>query len=678
MTDYSKDSKTIAVTTINADHGTFITNGDVDFISIVSNESGPYNTSVTLLARENGAYRDSQVINYNRTPLNQTFTQPIIYMTLGNIQTTADLIARINTLYGRALSTDDVISESVVPAPVSDTVALFTLKAAPGSLAYTGTVDVYFTTTAALREWIRSPTYEYSVDATSISISGSLIRAEDEVLLGKKGTVTPNANTVALTLNDAGTFSLVASLPSSNKVIARFNQGQLTEVLGPSGETSYDSTGNLLPAMPSLPPAFDSLMATFDYSGTISSGKMLFTTDYSVEEFFYPFGYAYYVDTVNGNNTADGLTQATALKSLSAALNKSPMATTIYLKGGTTDTLETVINARQLTLISKDNSPAILSGALSVTAWATAAQTNTYSFATPAGVAGVVDYSLVNSLGEPARLPLAVSAAALGTLNTGGYFSDGTTLYVRTANGRKPDADVKVIKSNTGVAVTGKSVIYLGNINVVDTHFGIVAESLDTTNKPTVYGKDLLVKTTASLSNVNAFGANVYLENVVGQYGLTGGSSYGGDRQSISLGIASEFIELNCSFSGFSVAGSVGSTAKRNSKGIRFNSTYQHCNGFLVQDFGVGTATANFNVYAANNQLTDVKAGALFASGSDTSGVDGRSVQLILSTIASNPNAFTFVTLGNGEQHLYDAPVGPLAQYGKASPYNFVYSALNQ
>lgn len=677
MTDYSKDSKSILVATVNADHGTFITNGDVDFISVVSNSSGPYNTSVTMLAREGGAYRDSQTINFNRTSLDQTFTQPIIYMTLGNIQTTADLIERINTLYGRALSADDIIAETVTPAQVSDSVSLFTLKAATGSLAYTGTVDVYFTTVANLRQWIRYPTYEFSTDAVSLSTSGSLVRGEEEMLIGKKGTVTPDANSLALTLNPAGTFALTSSLPSTNKLIARFNQGQLNEVLGPSGETSYDSTGALLPALPVLPPAFDSLMSTFDYSGAVSGGKMYFTTDYSVEEFFYPFGYAYYVDTVNGNNTADGLTQATAVKSLNVALNKTPMATTIYLKGGTTDTLDTVINARQLTLISKDSTPAILSGALTVTAWATAVQTNTYSFATPTAVAGVVDYSLANSLGEPTRLPLVSSAAALGTLTTGGYFSDGTTLYVRTANGRKPDSDIKVIRSNTGVAVTGKSVVYLGNINIVDTHFGIVAESLDATNKPIVYGKDLLVKTTTSLANVNAFGANVYLENVVGQFGLTGGSSYGGDRQSISLGIASEFIELNCSYSAFSVAGSVASTAKRNSKGIRFNSTYQNCNGFLVQDFGVGTATANFNVYASGNQLTDVKAGALFASGSDTTGVDGRSVQLILSTISSNANAFTFATLGTGEQHLYDAPVGPVAQYGKASPYNFIYSSIN-
>lgn len=680
MTDYSFDSKTIVLNAINADKGTFILASDVDFISVTKNTTGPYNTSANMVARESGHFRDNVVINYNRVPLSKTFSQPLVFMALGNIATTADLVARINSQYGRNLSVDDVYIEPVSASAINQTISVFTLKASNSSLAYTDSVDVYFSTSAALKEWVRSPNYQFSVDGKTFTFDGTALRTTDALLLGKKGTMVPTNDTVAVAMSPTAAFGLIDAYPASDVVRARLQQGQIVEILGPSGETSYDSLGQLLPAMPVLPPAFDALSNVFLYSGKLVGNHMNFTSDYTVTDFYVPFGTVYYVDNVAGSDSADGLTPATAVKSINAAMVKLPQANVMVLKSGGTYSMTPTINSRQIAfVVSEPGSKATISGGVLNSVWTAAAQTSTYSTPVSTAIAGVVDYAMADANGAPYRLPLAASVNALGTMTGGGYFTDGTKLSVRTSNGRQPDASLIPIKADTGLAITGNSTIYLSDVILKDTAYGLVAESLDASNKPTVYLHNVQLTTTTSLSNMNAFGANVYSENVTAQYGFKGGSFYGGDRQSISLGISSQFIEKNCTFANFmtgAVGSCLGSTAQRGSVGIRFGSVYQNCNGFPIQDFGAGTATANFDPFTQANSVTDVKAGALMASGNDTAGLDGRCVQLILSSVSSNQSKFTYVTLGNGEQHLYDTPVGPVAQYGKPSPYNFLYSSL--
>lgn len=680
MTDYSFDSKTIVLNAINADKGTFILASDVDFVSVTKNTTGPYNTSTNMVARESGHYRDNVVINYNRTPLSKTFSQPIVFMALGNIATTADLIARINAQYGRNLSVDDVYLEPVVPSTVNADISVFTLKAANASLAYTDGVDVYFSSSAALKDWIHYPNYQYAADGKTFTFDGTALRTADTLLLGKKGTMAPTNDSVAIAMSPSATFGLLDAYPVSDVVRARLQQGQLVEILGPSGETSYDSLGQLLPALPTLPPVFDALANVFLYSGTLAANHMNFSSDYTVTDFYVPFGNVYYVDSVAGVDSADGLTPQTPVKSINAALVKLPQANVVVLKSGGTYSMTPAVNSRQIAfVVSEPGNQAVISGGILNPTWTAAAQTSTYSTPVSTGIAGVVDYALADANGAPFRLPLAANVNALGTMTGGGYFTDGTKLSVRTPNGRQPDASLVPIKADTGLLITGNSTVYLSDVILKDTAYGLVAESLDASNKPTVYLHNVQLTTTTSLSNMNAFGANLYSENVTAQYGFKGGSFYGGDRQSISLGISSQFIEKNCTFANFmtgAVGSCLGSTAQRGSVGIRFDSVYQNCNGYPIQDFGVGTATANFNPFALSNSVTDAKTGALMASGNETPGLDGRCVQLILSSVSANQTKFTYVTLGSGEQHLYDTPVGPVAQYGKASPYNFLYSSL--
>lgn len=680
MTDYSPDSKTIVLNAINAAHGSFILPSDVDFLSVTKNTTGPYNTSANMVARESGHYRDSVVVNYNRVPLSKSFSQPLVFMALGNVATTADLVTRINTQYGRNLSVDDVYLEPVVASTINEVISVFTLKAANQSLAYIDGVDVYFSTSAALKEWVRFPNYQFSVDGKTFTFDGTALRTVDTLLLGKKGTMAPTNDTVAVAMSPSAAFGLVDAYPVTDVVRARLQQGQIVEILGPSGETSYDSLGQLLPAMPVLPPAFDALSNVFTFTGEVVNGRMDFSSDYTVSDFYVPFGNVYYVDNLAGSDSADGLTPATAVKSINAALTKVPLANVVVLKSGGTYSMSPSINSRQVAFVTSDpDSSALITGGLITPTWTAAAQTSTYSTPVSTAIISVVDYAVSDSYGSPARLPLAGSQNLLGTMTGGGYFTDGTKLYVRTPNGRQPDAQLVAIKSDTGIQVMGNSTVYMKNILLKDTAYGVVAESVDVTNKPTVYLDNVLVQTTATLSCINAFGANVYSEKVVGLYGFKGGSFYGGDRQSISLGVSSQFIEKDCQFGNFmtgAVGSCIGTTAQRGSIGIRFNTTYVNCNGFLIQDFGVGTATANFNAYASNNSVTDVKGGALVVSGNDTPGLDGRCTQLILSDASSNQTKFTYVTLGNGEQHLYNTPVGPVAQYGKPSPYNFLYSSL--
>lgn len=678
MSDYSLDSKSLLLKEINDRFGTYLSSADIIVLNLTVLTTGPYNTRVTLAATEEGDYRDSVPMEYNRTPLNKIFTAPVVYTTAAGISNTTDLLARLKTQYNLGLTVDDIISETIVPTPLTSTIGIFTLKANINSIGYTGSVDIYFSSDAALREWVKTPYYQYESDGKSLYVSGSSIVNDETLVIGKKGTFTPTTLTTSLALGTDGIFTL--GTPNKNTKL-RFRQAQLVEVVGPGGESSYGIDGKLLNKVPRLPPIFDPLLGDFTYTGTGTMDWMSFASTFNVDDLLMASGVTYYVDVVNGSDTAVG-SNAAPLKSLAVALDKTPLASNIVLLATGEYFCNREITGRNLT-ISSVNGPAVINGVLTTSAWAPYLDSdNTFQFmGNGLAVAGVVDWNSTDVYGGPTYLKLVASIDQVPN-TPGSYYVSPTAIVVNTTTGTKPDAQIQVIGANTGIRVTGSAKVLLKNITASRTAVGIVAESKDASAIPTLYLSNVKSIYTLTTYNLASYGAKVFSQNSTFTDGLSGGSYYGPDRQTIPQGVKSTFIEKNCNVNLQYRAGaglSRGSVAATGTVGIRIDGTVSQINGYGIQDYGLGTATANFELNLNNPLSTDKKAGAYICSGkvSDTSGAYGRSMVLLLSvgTVDRANSGYSLVTEGSGELFLYNTPVGPTGYDAVTNPYQFIYTS---
>lgn len=680
MTDFSLNSKALVLREINARYGTFIAPADVDLLNLTVLTSGEYNTRITLSATEAGNYRESVTQDYNRVQISEVFTQPIVFMTIGGITTTADIITRINSLYGTGFTNDDIIVENVNPTALNTSIAVFSLKAISTSLMYLGTLDVYFTTAANIRDWVRYPYYEYETDGATIVLSGSSKVVNGKVVVGKKGTFKPTSSHEALTLADDGSFLLKESLANTDKPVLRFRSAQLLEVVGPGGESSFNGTGDLLGTVPKLPEAFNDLMTFFSYTGTMANNWMSFATAFDLNDLFVKYGVTYYVDAVNGNDSALG-TAAAPLKTFNAALDKSPKATTLILKSGTAYYSARTLTDRTLGIYTDSTARATLNGLYAQGTWTAYLDTDDcfQTLVNAASIAGVVDRSVLASNGLPQRLK-AVSAINLVPTTPGSYYVSPTAIVVNLSNGRKPDSFVDIINKGTGLTVTGASTVMLNNINVENTDLGVVSEATTVASIPTTYLKNCIVARTFAKGAVNNYGSKVFSQACTFYDGYSCGVYHGPDRQTIPLGLAATFLEVGCIITGIYQDGNGncrGSIAGPGTVGIRFEATYNKIDGVFVEDYGTGTITANFELICTDGYNSDTSKGAYVCAGrtADTSVAYGRSVTLLYSCGIPRTTGFAAFTKANGELYLYNTPVGQVAQTTLPTPYKFIYTS---
>lgn len=681
MTDFSLKSKALLIRQLNEQYDAFFKESDIDFINLSTVATGPFNTKITAVATDSGDYRDSVTFEYNRVQLSRVIPEPIVFMSTAGITTTDDLVNRLNTLYGLALDMSDILSEPFNPTALTTTIGVFTLKTIATSLMYIGTLEVYFGQESTIREWIRSSYQLYQSDGKSFSISGKSLVNGKNFVVGKQGTFTPTTSDMGIVLGNDGTQSLSQSALDAGKTVARFRAGQVLELTGPSFETSYDSSNNCLPIVPKLPAVFDSLKGKFQYTGALNQGLMRFSTDFDLAEWFYPFGVTYYVDSVNGNDANDGSSQ-NPLKTMNAAIDKIPAATTVFIRGTTPYFIQRTITDRTITFIGEsESSKPILTGNLNVTNWSLYSDSTTvYQYLTSAAsVAGVFDYSVVDSNGSPKRLTLVDGPAAV-VATPGSYYVSSTAILIQTSNSRKPDSDVAIVMSNTGLNVTGTAVVYLSNLEFRSTDIGVGAETVLLNARPALWLKGVDVKGTFSSACLNNYGAEVFAQNCKFTDGGTYGSYHGSDRQTIPLGVKGTFLEVGCTIE--NIYGN-GSGNKRASlvtagvTGIRFQSTYRNVDGWPIEEYGANTYVAHFESVVANNQSADAVKGAFYAAGKDTVGsnVYGRSVTMLFGCSSSNGSKMGMVSFGSGEFHLYNTPVGNVAQFSKPNPYKFIYTS---
>lgn len=680
MTDFSLKSKALLIRQLNTQYDAFFKDSDLEFINLTAITGGEFNTRITAVATDSGDYRDSAIFEYNRVPLSKVIPEPIVFMSTAGILTTEDIVNRLNSYYGLQLDMTDILRESFNPTALTTTIGVYTVKTVSTSLMYTGSLEVYFGQESTIRDWVRSSYQLYQSDGKTFTLSGKSRINGANFVVGKQGSFLPTASHTGIVLGNDSTQSLTSAALTAETTVARFRSGQLLELTGPSYETSYDNANNCLNSVPKLPAVFDSLKDKFQYTGALSQGLMRFSTDLDLAEWFYPFGVTYYVDGNLGADNNEG-TSSAPLKTLNGALDKSPAASTIIVKGTTPLFVRKTIADRTLTIIGEGASKPILTGNLSITNWSLYSDSTTvYQYlSSDLSVAGVLDYGVLDDKGLPKRLTLVDGPSTVVT-TPGSYCVTSSAILVQTSNSRKPDSDLKVVATGSGLNVTGNSCVYLENIAINDTDIGVGAESIILNAKPSLWAKGINVTGTCGSACLNNHGAEVFVQNCNFTNGFTYGTHHSADRQTISLGVKGTFLEVGCTIEnhfGNGTGAKRGSLVTTGVTGIRFQSTYRNVDGYPIEEYGLDTYVAHFESVVSGNQVTDTIRGALYAIGKDTVGsnVYGRGVSFFYSCSSDNGAKLTFASYGSGEIQLYNTPVGAVAQYSKPNPYKFIYTS---
>lgn len=327
-----------------------------------------------------------------------------------------------------------------------------------------------------------------------------------------------------------------------------------------------------------------------------------------------------YVDIETGSDSNDG-TESSPLKSIGTAIStgKNGGKLLVKIKGGlysydhawTASTADVDV----LQVMSWDGEPVISSLHDDSLVWALYSGT-TYSATFSKGVVNVFDASNLTPDGDYGILTLAASLADC-EVTPSSYFLSGTTIYVNLFDNRPPDADVRVYKSDTYIAVNGHhkrsgSVCYLDNI-----HFeGGLTASFHTnfsseTEKSYLYARDCTFKYSAA-DNLDVDGwAFCVLQRSIAAWGGDDGFNY--HANTLPTTPSCEVIEIDCigRYNGLDAEGTNnGSTMHDGGWIIRVNGDYHHNQDRNVHDIS-DSFSWNLNCSASDSQTGN----ANFAAG---------------------------------------------------------------
>ncbi|HAT8515618.1 TPA: hypothetical protein I7181_18165 [Vibrio vulnificus] len=163
-----------------------------------------------------------------------------------------------------------------------------------------------------------------------------------------------------------------------------------------------------------------------------------------------PFGLKiYYVDSVNGSVSGDGLSWSTAMKSINTAIHQ-PDVDAVLIAGGQHYGLDSdgVIamgeynGDRDVALISV-GAPAIVSSARAV-GWSVYDGDVYRSTSTGGSIPKVIDLSQVDEFGDPLEMR---KASSIEDLTENAFYDDGNNVFIHLLGGRVPDENVLCLRS---------------------------------------------------------------------------------------------------------------------------------------------------------------------------------------------------------------------------------------
>lgn len=347
-----------------------------------------------------------------------------------------------------------------------------------------------------------------------------------------------------------------------------------------------------------------------------------------------PSGTTRWVAT-NGSDAANG-SEATPYATMTRALADSP-ARVMVKQGMYTDANSLPANwnpSHDVAIISADGpGKAILTRAKSGLTWTQQASPNQDVYATTIStVANVIDRTTVDPDGGLLKdgstpvwgvLPLDTSIVNVQARPAGGYYHTAGTLYIKTANGRAPDANIIVLTGDTTMSVTTNIDLYLEGLEIWG-NYPVRMVNGNAGNDARFIGKSVATRY-ARLGagfNIDGIDYSYCVSCETSDIIQTDGFGYSNARGTAPFVKA---LEERCKSRRIALSGTTnnGSSSHNNTSIVRVNCDHQKSWGPVVADV-LGAHSWNLKVTSGNSLVaTNVQARNAFQAGGPVSNIDG-------------------------------------------------------
>lgn len=333
-------------------------------------------------------------------------------------------------------------------------------------------------------------------------------------------------------------------------------------------------------------------------------------------------GVTYYVSTT-GSDSNDGLSADAPLRKIVTALQKGDVGR-VYVAAGVYDYSNgwAGLDLSKSVSVIATGGRAVLTGASLTTAltWeldVAGGNANTWK-ANRTGVFSVYDNSITDSNNDAQKLIAQASAADVED-NPGSWYTDATSVWVRTTDSRKPDNNIYLLSS--AVAYVGElvgnasgAVLYVEGLDFVGGGVHTFFSRADSSgNMPTLYAKNCTFKY-GSDANMAIRGTFAILQNCIVAHAENDGISYKAYNGALANGVEIDVIGRD---NGVADDIDNGSTMHDGGAVFRLNSEYMRNAGPNVQDIGDGTLSWNV-ACNAHDSASDVNNDNWVVGGSAT------------------------------------------------------------
>jgi hypothetical protein len=321
----------------------------------------------------------------------------------------------------------------------------------------------------------------------------------------------------------------------------------------------------------------------------------------------------YYVDFTNGNDSRDGLTLETALKSLNVALGKSDVDVVLITAGRADNTItrgngwQNISPSRSVTIKSLDGQT-ILTAAQNITqTWETTSTSGiwkTTAGGLAASITGIIDKSIIDSNGDALQYTKVASPTEV-TNTESSWCLSGSYIYIHCNNKRTPDEYLRLFMPNNNGYITGNITVYVEGIVFEGGSCPMLVSNTsgNPATAPTVIFNNCEFKYGSSGNGgLATMAANVvYLNNCVAARNYNDGFNYHSRD-----GVVTKILEANCigRYNGVESGTDNGSTIHDGLTIIRFKGEYFGNRGANVMDVNTGSISWNIacNSHDALNQ----------------------------------------------------------------------------
>jgi len=320
----------------------------------------------------------------------------------------------------------------------------------------------------------------------------------------------------------------------------------------------------------------------------------------------------YYVDPVNGNDANSGLSEKDAVNTVARAIALG--AALVFCMQGDYNRDQSIIAP----IVTKNMAFIAYKGAkVNMSSWDngnifTWAQDGTTYYTTRAGTQGVFDTNTIVS--EEEGYLAYTKAATLDDCKAtaGSFFVSGTTVYVHTKSGAKPDVKIKLaLQVETCKLTLGANIDFI-YMEGIDTYTCNPQSGFQFRNNATTqYSGKVYVKNCNSLRNIQ--GNGVALESIKEVFVQNCGAiKCARDAMNYHTSFAPyermKAVEMNCwsidtGYNAPAEGSSNGSTAHDGMLIIRFGGKFDISRGSTIVDVNPGVRSLNFNVEASGSYL---------------------------------------------------------------------------